>query len=91
MSTARRIQFEVSEEIAEFLDRKVASGGFADEGEVVRHALEEASEADAEMERWLREAVAPTIERMDREGTRGLTVEEVRAELDSRRRARAAG
>lgn len=90
MSTARRIQVEVSEEVAEFIHRKVATGAFADEGAVVRHALEEASEADAEVERWLREQVVPTLERIDREGSRGLTVDEVRAELDRRRRARQA-
>lgn len=77
MTAARKIQVEVSEEIAEFLERKVATGGFTDEGAVVRHALEEASEADAEMDRWLRRDVLPVMERMEREGSSNLTADQV--------------
>lgn len=89
MSTARKIQVEVSEEIAEFIHRKVATGAFADEGAVVRHALEEASESDAEVERWLREDVLPVMDRMDREGWSDLTSEDVLGEIRARNQARA--
>lgn len=88
MSTGRKIQVEVSEEVAEFIHRKVATGAFPDEGAVVQHALEEASDADAEVERWLREQVVPTLERIDRENTPALSVEEVRANIRSRYLAR---
>jgi Arc/MetJ-type ribon-helix-helix transcriptional regulator len=77
MTAARKIQVEVSEEVAQYLDRQVATGGFADQVAVVRHALQEATEADAEMDRWLREDVSPVVERMDREGPSDLTADEV--------------
>lgn len=90
MSTERTIQVEVSDEVAEYIHRQVETGGFADEAAVVKHALEEARDADEAMERWLREEVKPTLERIEREASRGLTAEEVRIELDRRRRARQA-
>lgn len=90
MTASRTIQFEVSEEVAEFLHRKVESGAFADDGAVVQHALEEATEADAEFERWVQEQVVPTLERMDREGWSGVSIDEAWAELARRRQARQA-
>jgi Arc/MetJ-type ribon-helix-helix transcriptional regulator len=90
MSTERTIQVEVSDEVAEYIHRQVETGGFADEGAVVTHALEGAVEIEAEVERWLRDEVKPTLERIEREGSRGLSAEEVRIELDRRRRARRA-
>ena len=88
MTASRTIQFEVSEEVAEFLHRKVESGASPDEGAVVQHALEEATEVDAEFERWVQEQVLPTLERIDREGWNGISVDEARAELARRRLAR---
>jgi Arc/MetJ-type ribon-helix-helix transcriptional regulator len=58
MSTVRTIQVRVSEEVADYIHRQVETGGFADEGEVVRHVLEEARDTDAAMENRLRQAVA---------------------------------
>ena len=90
MSTVRTIQVQVSEEVAEYIHRQVETGRFADEEGVVTHALEDAVELEAEIERWLRDEVKPTLERIEREGSQGLTADEVRTDLDRRRRARQA-
>jgi antitoxin ParD1/3/4 len=89
MSTERTIQVEVSDEVAEYIHRQVETGGFADEGAVVTHALEEARDADEAMERWLREEVRPVAERVLSEGAAGLTAEEVFGEARDRYLARA--
>ena len=86
----RKIQVEVSEAVADFLHRKMETGEFADEGAVVLDALEGAIEEDLRIERWLREEVVPTLDRIDREPGRELSPQEVRAELERRRLARSA-
>ena len=58
MTATRKIEIEVSEEVARYLDGQVATGRFADAHEVIRHALEQARDAERAMENHLREAAA---------------------------------
>jgi putative addiction module CopG family antidote len=57
----RHLHVILSEELAALVERKVASGEYADESEVVRDGLRALDEHD-EVERWLWEEVAPTYD-----------------------------
>ena len=57
--------FSLTEEQARFIDAKVESGGYVSGSEVIREGLRGLQEEDAAIERWLREEVVPTLQRID--------------------------
>jgi hypothetical protein len=81
MSAVNRIEIDVSEEVARYLDTKVSCGGFADRAAAVVAALDAVRLADAEAETWLSETVGPTLDRMDRDGWSDLSADEVHEEI----------
>ena len=78
-------------ELAEEIARLVASGAYPDAGAVVAAGLEALGPSEAEIETWLREEVLPVVDEMDRDPSRVLSAEQVRASLDARRKAWEAG
>ena len=89
----RKITVEIPEALARRLEAQVTVSGYESENALVVESLEihlDHSRYDGsnpEVERWLREEVAPTLERMDREKTPGIPAEEVLARLKARRDA----
>lgn len=75
--------FSLTEEQAAFIDRKVESGGYASGSEVVRESLRGFQEEDARLERWLREEVLPTLDRVHRGKEKLLSRDEVRKQLEA--------
>ncbi len=65
------------EEHSAFIDAKVASGDYASASEVVRAGLRALQERDAAIERWLREEVVPTYERLQADPESGIPAAEV--------------
>ena len=65
----------------DFIDAKVAAGAYGSASEVVQAGLEALQDRDAAIERWLREEVVPTYERMKADPSSAIPAEQVFAEL----------
>lgn len=75
--------FSLAEEQAEYIDAKVQAGEFASASEVVRAGLRALKERDDAVERWLREEVVPTYDRMKADPSRGIPLEDVVKEIEA--------
>ncbi len=62
MSITRSISVTLPNDLADMVRRKVDSGEYASEGEVILDGLRALQEQDEAIERWLREEVAPTYD-----------------------------
>ena len=78
---AEKRTFSLPPEQSRFIDRMVESGTFASSSEVVRAGLRALQERDAAIERWLREDVVPTYDRMLADPGRGVPVADVQERL----------
>lgn len=76
--------FSLSEEQSEFIDAQVEKGGYASASEVVRAGIRALQERDAVIEKWLREEVVPTVDRMIADPSRGIPAEEVFARIQAK-------
>lgn len=81
MSASEKRTFSLPPEQASFIDSLVASGTYATGSEVIRAGLRALQERDAAIERWLREEVVPVYDAMIADPSRGIPLEEVRANL----------
>ncbi len=91
MESTRRLEIELSEELADFVRASVESGRYASESEVVLAALEllDAPEkADAGEEAWLRATVPARLQALDEGRVRTKAVAEARRSLAARRTGR---
>lgn len=80
MPTQKRT-FSLAEEQAEYIDKKVEAGEFASASEVVRAGLRALKERDEAVERWLREEVGPTYDRIKADPSVALPADEVFADI----------
>ena len=80
--------FSLTEELAELIDEKVASGAYASGSEVVREGLREIREEDAAIERWLIEEVLPTIDEMEAHPERLVPIDEAFDRIEAKVKAR---
>jgi len=81
MRPNRSITVSLPEDMAELIEKKVASGEFADESEVVAEGLRYLADHDAEIEQWLRDEVVPALRAHDADPSGARTAEETRQEL----------
>lgn len=92
MSTIEKRTISLPSEHATFIDSKVASGAYASASEVVRAGLRALQERDEAVERWLRDEVAPTYDRMHSDPKRGVPAgkvfDDIRARHASRSKAK---
>jgi antitoxin ParD1/3/4 len=88
MSTGRQIAVTLSPEMAEFVQRKVASGEYADESAVIVDSLALLKDQQQKMERWLREDVVPACTAFETDPSPGISASELLAHLDAARRDR---
>lgn len=79
------ITIKLSEEMAAFLREKVASGAYSTSSEVIEDGLRALTKQDEAFENWLRHEVVPAYDQMQRDPSRGLSVDEVRDDLARRR------
>lgn len=84
MSDIEKRTVSLPSEHAAFIDAKVASGAYASASEVVRAALRALQERDQAVERWLREEVAPTYDKMLADPKRGEPAAKVFGDLRRR-------
>lgn len=83
----RRLSIEVTEELAEIVDARIASGRNASASEVIQEALELLAEQEAPLEESEERELAASYDEWNANPTGGYTVEEVRALLEERRGA----
>jgi antitoxin ParD1/3/4 len=74
MRTTQALSITLPHDMAQMVKDKVASGEYASESEVIRDWLRTLAARDAVVEKWLREEVAPTYDRVmaDPEGDRAI-------------------
>lgn len=88
MRSTQQFSITLPHEMAQLVRKKVASGQYATESEVVRDGLRALAERDRALEQWLRQKVVPAAEAMVRDPSRGLTAAQVRAALKQRAKVR---
>lgn len=76
MRTTQSINITLPTEMAQMIKDKVASGEYADEGEVVRDGLRSLAARDAAVEEWLREEVIPVAREIRADPGLALSAEE---------------
>jgi antitoxin ParD1/3/4 len=84
MSAIEKRTISLPSEHATFIDAKVASGAYASASEVVRAGLRALQERDEVVERWLRDEVAPTYDKMKANPKRGVAASKVFADIRAR-------
>ena len=85
---SRRLSIELPEELAEIVDALVASGSYADAGEVIQEALELFTGQDEPLEDWVRTEMVAGYDEWKANPDAVYTVEEVRQRLEEHRRQR---
>ena len=93
MEATRRLEIELPEELAGWVEAQVKAGRFASASEAAACALTLMNEQDEdaddpEVEAWLRTVVTERLQALDDGRARSKTVDEVRASLAARRAAR---
>ena len=84
------IHITLSDEAAvEFVRRKVESGAYASETDVVREGISALQDEDAELERWVKEVGGPRYDSFHANPSSGIPIDEVERNLEARRRRRA--
>jgi antitoxin ParD1/3/4 len=64
MRTTQSLSITLPHEMAQMVKAKVTSGEYATESEVIRDGLRTLAARDAAIEKWLRDEVAPTFDRV---------------------------
>jgi putative addiction module CopG family antidote len=64
MRTTQSLSITLPHEMAQMVKAKVSSGEYATESEVIRDGLRSLAARDTAIERWLRDDVAPTYDRV---------------------------
>jgi len=88
MRTTQQLSITLPNEMAEFVKAKVSSGAYASESEVLRDGLRTLMARDQAFEKWLREVVVPTYDRVKAGQEETFTVEEVLEHLKLARDSR---
>ena len=90
MRTTQQFSITLPNEMADDVRAKVASGEYASESEVIRDGLRALRARDKAVDHWLRNEVVPAYEALKADPSRGVPLEDVRAELAARHAARMA-
>lgn len=75
-------------DVAQMVRDKVASGAYESESDVIRDGLRALQARDAVVERWLRDEVVPTFDRVASGQEKLIPAEDVFSGLESRYHAR---
>ncbi|MBX3502203.1 MAG: type II toxin-antitoxin system ParD family antitoxin [Alphaproteobacteria bacterium] len=88
MRTTRSLSVTLPNEMADMIRRKVESGEYASESEVIRDGLRALRQRDAAMERWLREEVVPAYDATMADPSKRIPAEKAFGEAAARYAAR---
>lgn len=87
MRTTQQMSITLPKEMAEAVKAKVRAGEYASESEVIRDGLRVLMARDRAVDTWLRETVVPAAQALKADPDRALTSEQIRKQLDVRRKA----
>ena len=75
-------------EMVELVQRKVASGEYADESDVISDSLSLLEEREGGLEQWLDEEVGPAYDAIHADPSIGISLEQVQQDFAARRETR---
>lgn len=84
MRSTQQFSVTLPNEMAVQIRAKVASGEYASESEVIRDGLCALEAGDRAVESWLRKEALPSYDAYKADAERGLSIDEVKADLASR-------
>ena len=87
MRSTQQFSITLPLDMAEAVESKVRSGGYASVSEVVRDGVRALLERDAAVERWLREEVVAGHQEYRADPSKGVPAEEVLRRIKGRRGA----
>jgi antitoxin ParD1/3/4 len=90
MRTTQQFSITLPLDMAEAVEGKIKSGGYASVSEVVRDGVRALLERDAAVERWLREEVVAGHQEYVAETSKGVPADRILRRLKARRAARKA-
>ena len=88
MRTTRQFSITLPTDVAEAVERKVQSGGYASVSEVVREGLRTLLEHETAVERWLREEVVAGHREYLADPSKAVPAEEILDRIEARHAAR---
>ena len=81
MRSTKQFSITLSNEMAEVVRAKVASGEYATESEVIRDGLRALQARDRVVEQWLQNQVVPSYDAVKTDPSRAVPVKNMRAAL----------
>ena len=87
MRTTQQFSITLPLDMAEAVESKIKSGGYASISEVVRDGVRALLERDAAVERWLREEVVAGHQEYLADPSKGIAADDVLARIKARRAA----
>lgn len=78
MRTTQQFSITLTNEMAEMVRSRVASGDYASESEVIRAGLRALHERDKIIEAWLTDTAAPALDAIRKSPTQGRSLEQIR-------------
>lgn len=88
MRSTQQFSITLPNKMANAVKAKVSGGEYATESDVIREGLRALMERDHAIEHWLEELVVPAANALQADKSRGLSVREVRKQLDKNRHTR---
>ncbi|EOS92900.1 type II toxin-antitoxin system ParD family antitoxin [Erwinia tracheiphila] len=79
MRSTQQFSITLTNEMAEMVRARVASGNYASESEVIREGLRALSDRDNAIEAWLMNTAAPALDALRKKPDSGRSTEQVRA------------
>ena len=88
MAENRQINVTLPEHIVELVQRKVRSGQYATESDVITDSLSLLEERESGLDQWLLEVVGPGYDAMHADPGRGIPLDQVQQAFVARRNTR---
>lgn len=85
MRTTQQFSITLTNEMADMVRARVASGAYASESEVIREGLRALNERDKAMEAWLIHSAAPPLDAICENLGKGHSISQVRSEIRARK------
>ena len=83
MRTTQQFSITLTNEMADMVRSRVASGAYASESEVIREGLRALNERDKAIEALLTHSVAPSLDSIRENPNNGRSISQVRAAIRS--------
>ncbi|MBX6507081.1 CopG family transcriptional regulator [Pseudomonas syringae pv. tomato] len=84
MRSTQQFSITLPNQMADLVKAKVAAGEYATESEVIRDGLRALQARDRALESWLTGQVGPAYDALKADGSRALSVDQVRARLSAK-------